>query len=121
GARSTACPSCCPPPRENVAMIRPWPPLRIAFLVVALLVGCALAGYVCVSLGWPPPLVLEKPRVVLVPDSRVYRAPNLDFNLFMYDGKYYSLHDGQWFVAVKIGAPWTPIVFESAPIEVRAI
>lgn len=102
-------------------MTRTWPLLTAAVVVIALLPGVAAAADANESVAWPPPLILEKPRVVLVPESHVYRAPNLAFTVFMYDGKYYSLHDGQWFVAVKVGAPWTPIVFESVPIEVRAI
>jgi hypothetical protein len=101
-------------------MTRMWPPLTVA-LVVALLTGVAAAADVSVNIGWPPPLIIDKPRVVVVPDSRVYHAPNLEFNLFLFGGKYYSLHNDQWFMTVKVGAPWTPIVYEHVPVEVRAV
>jgi hypothetical protein len=90
-------------------------------LVVVMSAGVAAAAEVNVNIGWPPPLIVEKPRVVVVPESHVYRAPNVEFNLFMFGGKYYSMHNDQWFVTVKVGTPWTPIVYERVPVEVRAV
>jgi hypothetical protein len=104
-------------------MTRTWPLLTVALVVVALLAGVAAAGDVNmnINLDWPPPLIVEQPRVVSVPDTRVYRAPNLEFNVFVFGGKYYSLHNDQWFMTVKVGAPWTPVVYERVPVEVRAV
>ena len=104
-------------------MTRTWPLLTVALVVVALLAAVAAAGDVNmnINLGWPPPLIVEKPRVIAVPDTRVYRAPNLEFNVFMFGGKYYSQHNDQWFMTVKVGAPWTPVVYEHVPVEVRAV
>ncbi len=101
-------------------MTRTWPLLTV-LVVVTLLAGVAAAADVNINIGWPPPLIVERPQVVVVPETRVYRAPNLEFNLFVFGGKYYSLHNDQWFMTVKVGAPWTPIVFEHVPIEVRAV
>ena len=88
---------------------------------IALLAGVAAAGDVNISVGWPPPLIIEKPRVVMVPETQVYRAPQLEFNLFVFDGKYYSLHNDRWFMAVRVGAPWTPVIVEHVPVAVRAV
>jgi len=109
--------------REERSMTRTWPLLTVALVVVALLAAVAAAGDVNmnINLGWPPPLIVEKPRVIAVPDTRVYRAPNLEFNVFMFGGKYYSQHNDQWFMTVKVGAPWTPVVYEHVPVEVRAV
>jgi hypothetical protein len=90
-------------------------------VVLTLSAGVAAGAEVNVNIGWPPPLILEKPRVVVIPESHVYRAPNLEFNVFMFGGRYYSLHNDQWFVTVKVGAPWTPVVFERVPVEVRGV
>ena len=57
----------------------------------------------------------------MIPESKVYRAPNLEFNVFVFGGRYYSLHNDQWFVSVKVGAPWTPVVVARVPVEVRAV
>jgi hypothetical protein len=101
-------------------MTRTWPMLTVVVLVT-LLAGVAAAADVNVNIGWPPPLIIERPQVVVVPETRVYRAPKLEYNVFVFGGKYYSLHNDQWFMTVKAGAPWTPVVFERVPIEVRAV
>lgn len=74
-----------------------------------------------INIGWPPPLIIEKPRVVLVPETKVYVAPHLDFNVFVFGGRYYSLHGDHWFVTVRLGEPWTQVVVEKVPVEVRAV
>jgi hypothetical protein len=95
--------------------------LVLALVAVALAAGAATAADVNITVGWPPPLILEKPRVVLVPETKVYTAPNLEFNVFLFGGKYWSLHNDRWFVLVKVGGPWTPVVVEKVPAEVRAV
>jgi hypothetical protein len=93
----------------------------IALVGVALCAGLASATDVNVNIGWPPPLIIEKPRVVLVPETKVYVAPQLDFNVFVYNGRYYSLHNDRWFVTVKLGGPWTQVVVEKVPVEIRGV
>ncbi len=93
----------------------------IAVLAVALGAGVAAAGDVNINIGWPPPLIVEKPRVVLVPETKVYTVPSLEFNVFMFGGKYWSLHGDNWFVTAKVGAPWTPVVIEKVPVEIRTV
>src|SRR5256714_1046881 len=95
--------------------------VAFALALVAVSAGIAAAGDVNVNVGWPPPLIIEKPRVVMVPETQVYRAPNLEFNVFLFGGKYYSLHNDRWFMTVRAGAPWTPVVVERIPVEVRAV
>jgi hypothetical protein len=103
-------------------MTRPYSLLvAVTLAVVALSAGVAAAGDVNVNIGWPPPLIIEKPRVVVVPETKVYRAPNLEFNVFMFGGKYYSLHNDRWFMTVQVGAPWTALVVERVPLEVRTV
>lgn len=101
--------------------IRPLP--IVLTLLIALSGGVAAAGDVNINVAFPPPppLIVEPPHVVVVPETRVYRAPNLEFNVFMFGGKYYSLHNDHWFMAVRVGAPWTPVVVERVPVEVRTV
>ena len=95
--------------------------IAAVILTVAAVAGVAAAGDVTINVGWPPPLIVEKPHVVLVPETRVYRAPSLEFNVFLFDGKYYSFHNDRWFMSVKVGAPWTPLVVERVPVAVRDV
>jgi len=95
--------------------------IAVALSVVALAAGSAVAADVNINSGWPPPAILRKPAVVVVPETKVYRAPSLEFNVFVFGGKYYSLHNDRWYMTARVGAPWTPLIVEHVPTEVRAV
>lgn len=70
----------------------------------------------------PPAIVLPAPpRVVVVPNSPVSYAPSVDFNLFVYGGRYYTFHDGSWFYASRHSGPWTFIATERVPRPVIGV
>ena len=102
-------------------MNRTWSLVIAGLALVTLCAGATSAGDVNINVGWPPPLIVETPRVVVVPETRVYRAPSLEFNVFVFGGKYYSLHNDRWYMAARVGAPWTPLIVEHVPAEVRAV
>jgi len=95
--------------------------IAVALGVVALSAGSAVAADVNINSGWPPPTILKKPAVVVVPETKVSRAPSLEFNVFVFGGKYYSLHNDRWYMTARVGAPWTPLIVEHVPAEVRAV
>lgn len=69
----------------------------------------------------PHSVVNAAPHLVLVPGSRVRYAPDLDFNLLAYGGRYYRLHDGAWLVAASYRGPWVPVTPDRIPHAVRAV
>ena len=71
----------------------------------------------------PPPVIVTPtpPRVVVVPGSAVYYAPEGNANLFVYGGRYYTFHEGHWFVSPRHGGPWTFIAVEQVPAPVVAV
>src|SRR3990172_7903772 len=71
----------------------------------------------------PPPrlVVASPPPVVVVPGTPVYHVPTASFNLFVYDGQYYSFHNGAWFIATGRGGPWTLIATDVVPRSVIAV
>lgn len=101
--------------------------LALAVVAAALCAPLSTAADVNINIGgptlvvWPPPLILEKPKVIVVPETKVFTAPQLEFTVFVFGGKYYSHHNDAWFVAVRVGAPWTQIVLEKVPVEVRGV
>src|SRR5215831_14359403 len=100
--------------------------VAIAFAVTGLPVATALAAQVNVGVNIgvpaPPPIVLPAPpRVVVVPNSPVSYAPSVDFNLFVYGGRYYTFHDGSWFYATRHSGPWTFIATERVPRPVVGV
>src|SRR5215467_16136617 len=70
----------------------------------------------------PPKIVLPAPpAVVVVPNTQVSYAPNVDFNLFVYGGRYYTFHDGSWFYATRHSGPWTFMPTERVPKPVVGV
>jgi hypothetical protein len=70
----------------------------------------------------PPPVVITRPpQLVVVPGSPVFYAPGVSINFFAYAGRYYSFHEGSWFVAATYGGPWATIVPARVPQPVLAV
>jgi hypothetical protein len=69
----------------------------------------------------PPPLVLAPPPLVIVAGTPVQHVPSASFNLFVYNGRYYSHHNGGWFVAAGPRAPWAAIAIERVPKPVLGV
>src|ERR1044072_3417835 len=95
-----------------VAQLRPSPELDVGGAVlklpiVAMLVAAGLMlpatarsqVNVNVSIGQPPPVVVARPVMVPVTNSPVYFSPSYGSDLFLYDGRYYTVRDDQWFYA----------------------
>lgn len=70
----------------------------------------------------PPPFVVTAPpRVVIVPGTAVYRIPSASFNLFLFGGRYYSFHNGAWFLAASYSGPWKQIAVAHVPKPVLGV
>jgi hypothetical protein len=87
--------------------------------------GQALAE-VRVNIGIPLPRVeIQLPRLVIsappalvvVPDSDVYFAPEVDADLLFYSGYWYRPYNNGWYRANSYEGPW--ITIRSAPRAVR--
>lgn len=69
----------------------------------------------------PPPVVVAPPQLVVVPGTAVYYAPRASMNFFAYGGRYYSFHEGAWFVATTYGGSWVTIAPARVPRPVLAV
>jgi hypothetical protein len=68
--------------------------------------------------GPPPPLVIHRPPpVVVIPNTYVYFAPDVDVDIFFHHGHWYRPHDGHWYRASGYNGPWGYI----APREVPGV
>ncbi len=74
-----------------------------------------------VNVGSPPMVFASPPRLVVVPESPVSYAPDVGINLFAYEGRYYSFHDGAWFFATTHRGPWIALAPERVPPPVLAV
>jgi hypothetical protein len=101
----------------------PWL-VTVVVVSLALSAGAAAGSDVKVGINIgvaPPPIVLAPPPLVVVPGTRVHHVPSASFNLFVHGGRYYSFHNGAWFVAAGHRAPWVVIAIDSLPPAVRAV
>jgi hypothetical protein len=69
----------------------------------------------------PPPVVLVTPRMVPVPGSVVMYAPGVGFNLFAFQGRYYSFHNSAWFQGTSPRGPWMMVARDKVPFAVRTV
>ena len=69
----------------------------------------------------PPLVVVAPPQLAVVPGSPVVYAPGASMNFFAYGGRYYTFHEGAWFVATTYGSPWETIAPARVPRPVLAV
>ena len=74
-----------------------------------------------VNVGPPPVIFPAPPRVVVVPQTPVYYAPDTTYNVFFYNGRYYSYHEGAWFLAASHGGPWAFVPVAHVPPPILAV
>jgi hypothetical protein len=84
---------------------------RFPKLALVLLLISALASPAWCQVVLPPPV---PPNVVPlwtpVPGPhRVVYAPNINGDLFRYQGKYYYCYGGQWYKGPTATGPWHPV------------
>jgi hypothetical protein len=66
----------------------------------------ATAAMVNVNIGPPPIVVAEPPEMVMVPGSQVYFVPGVEFNVFFYDGFWWSPRGDRWYRSRAYNGPW---------------
>ena len=59
-----------------------------------------------VNIGPPPIVVPAPPEVVLVPRSNVYFVPGVDFDVFFYNGFWWSPRGDRWYRSRAYNGPW---------------
>jgi hypothetical protein len=87
--------------------------------IVAMVIAASLAAparahsqvSVQVNIGQPPPVLVAQP--VLVP---VQASP-----VFFYDGRYYTVHNDEWFYATRVNTPWISVAVGRVPRAVLAV
>jgi hypothetical protein len=90
-------------------VVAPAPPVVVAPPAVAVVVA-------------PPPIAFAAPpALVLVPGSPVYYVPSANLNVFVFGGRYYSFHEGAWFMAPNHSGPWAMVPAGRVPQPVLAV
>ena len=98
----------------------------VALLAVAaspLMAGPARA-HVNVNIGAPPApaiVVPAPPRLVIVPSTPVFYAPEVGYNYFVYENQHYIFRDGRWFAARTYRGPWRLVAVNRIPRPLAAV
>jgi WXXGXW repeat (2 copies) len=74
-----------------------------------------------IGLGVPPMLLTAPPPLVVVPGTPVYYAPDVQGNLFVYKGRYYTVANGVWSRAPAYNGPWAVIQIGQVPPPVLSV
>src|SRR3989442_8640223 len=103
------------------------PTLAVGVALLALAAGASMAGpaqaHVNVNIGVPgPPIVVPAPpRLVIVPSTPVFYAPEVEYNYFVYENQHYIFRDGRWFAARTYRGPWRLVAIDRIPRPVAAV
>lgn len=97
--------------------------------IVAMVIAASLAAparahsqvSVQVNIGQPPPVLVAQPVLVPVQASPVYYAPKYGGDVFFYDGRYYTVHNDEWFYATRVNTPWISVAVGRVPRAVLAV
>ena len=70
-----------------------------------------------VNLGGPPPVIRfdREPKFVVIPESRVWRLPDYEYDFYRHDDDYYLNRDGHWYRAKSWRGPFEPFPFDRLP------
>src|SRR5205807_10281339 len=95
-------------------------------LISLLLAGSLLTAApaqtgVNVGIKVAPQTLASSPRLVALPGSSVFHAPQESYTLLAYAGRYYSLYRGTWFRSTGPGNSWSLTAADRVPNAVRAV
>ncbi len=89
-------------------------------LALALPLSARAQLNVNINIALPPPLLIaEPPRMVVLPETYVYVAPELDIDIFFYDGWWWRGWEGRWYRSRSYSSGW--IYYEDEPVFYRNV
>jgi hypothetical protein len=100
--------------------------VAVAVVATALIATPVAAEvHVGINIGIPAPpafVVPAPPRLVVVPTTPAVRyAPDLSMNYFFYGDRYYTFHEGAWFMSPSYGGPWEYVERVRVPRQVLIV
>ncbi len=87
------------------------------FLVFGLFSPVDGTAGVNINIGIPlPGLVFSAPpALVVIPGTYAYIAPDVDVDIFFYQGYWYRPYEGLWYIAADYRGPWSFIAIDRVP------
>ena len=76
-------------------------------LICALSLPAAARADVNISIGLPPPIVFSSPpEMIVLPDTYVYVVPDVEAEIFFYDGWWWRPWEGRWYRSAYYDRDW---------------
>lgn len=78
-----------------------------------------------INISVPPPVtIVEPPRLVVMPETYVYVAPELDVDIFFYDGWWWRSWENRWYRSRSYSSGWVyyryePVFYQDIPRDWR--
>ncbi len=94
-------------------------------LLLILCGGLLLSGCVLAIHGPPAIVIGAKPRLVVIPGTPVHYAPDVEADVFFFEGLWYRWYGGVWYRATVYSGPWMtisvlpPVFFQIPPGHVK--
>ena len=83
-------------------------------LVIAVPIPTMAAVDIHVRIPLPPPIVFAAPpEVVVIPETYVYVVPDVDVDIFFYNGWWWRPWEGRWYRSRKYSSGW--VYYQSVP------
>ena len=80
--------------------------LLLALIIVVSIPTMARAA-VSVSIGLPPPIVFAAPpELIVLPETYVYVVPDVDVDIFFYNGWWWRPWEGRWYRSRNYNSGW---------------
>jgi len=103
-----------------------WVIFLVWFIIQVLCFSTMVCSEVNIQVGVnvppPPPLLIPAPPpLVVVPRTYVYFAPEVEVDIFFYQGYWYRPYEGRWYRAKSYKGPWIYLVPEKVPHPVLRI
>ncbi len=96
--------------------MKKFAPIFLAMFFLLSMASSTVAGVnVGINIGIPFPAFVFSagPSLVVIPGTYVYMVPDVDFDIFFYEGWWYRPWEGRWYRAPGYNGPWGYI--ESVP------
>lgn len=65
--------------------------------------------------------VSRRPKLARIPNLDIYYTPELRYNLYMADKRWYLLHDDKWYQGQTHEGPWRYLSFSDVPEKLKKI
>ncbi|MCX5748759.1 MAG: hypothetical protein NTZ10_00725 [Candidatus Saganbacteria bacterium] len=80
--------------------------LVFAFMVIGSMGTVQAEVNVNINIGPPPIVVSEPPQVVMMPQYGIYFVPGISYDVFFYNGYWWSPRGNSWYRARQYNGPW---------------